>query len=1104
MKAIQKIAVLFFLCFLSIALFAINTTTTLGKEAQAKHWFKNQPLAFVENKGQFITTEGKPADNVLFKTKYGNCDIYITTEGLTYVFAKYEEEKELKIKNERLKTSTEHSKSIEKGLKLGDSEKEENNKVSYYRLDMKLIGANIDRANIIKEHSGQQGHCNYFYPHCPDGIYGVEEYSKLCIKNIYKGIDWVIYSNSNNKEQPLKYDFIVHPQASYKAIKICFLNAQAISLSASKTKLQIQTIAGKIEEGDLFSYQFNKDKKEEVKSNYVINNDSIIEFELSNYDTTKTLVIDPLVWATYYGGSLDDELNSICVDGQDNIFITGHTQSLDFPTQQFAGAFWQATNLSGNQDIILVKFNRYGQRLWSTYYGGTYWDWANSICADSQDNIYITGKTNSNNFPTQYLATAYWQGAYSEVDAYILKFNSQGQRLWATYYGGNDWDEALSICLDSQDNLYITGITVNSYLPTQQLAGAFWQAANADGDEDIFILKFNSQGQRLWATYYGGSDWDYGCSICTDYQDNIYITGYTHSSNFPTKELSGAYWQATNSGDHDIFILKFNSQGVRQWATYYGGANIDCAYSICSDSYNNIYVTGRTNSTDFPIQQLSGAYNQCSLAGNGFPYFNDLFILKFNMQGQRLWASYYGGNYDEMARSIVADNHDNVYITGSTESFNFPTQYLTGAYNQLSNIGLYEAFMLKFNSQGVRQWATYYTSYYGADIVADHQNAVYFIGRASDYPDIFTKDYGNAAYYDNSSNGSDDAFILKFIFCNVQMPVTAICNRNHFCQNDNGNITLTASGGEGDILKWYTGSCGQTLIGNGLSLTIPSPIQTTTYYARWESCDTSFSDCVSITVNVDTATTVKPEVAFCNRNNFCANDTGSIMLTAKGGRGNALKWFTGKCGETYIGSDTLTILSPVINTTYYVRWENSCDTSACTSVKVDVKSLPLVSLGSDGFICEGDSIAINENSGFSSYLWQDGSTNPNFVVSHAGLYWLRVNEDGCYNSDTILYSLCEPPLNIWVPTAFTPNGDGRNDVFKIETINTIKDFHMYIFNRWGQQVFETKDIVEGWDGNSMGKEATSGIYVWKITYTWEGNYKEYRNGEQQGKLLLLR
>ncbi|MFZ4414874.1 MAG: SBBP repeat-containing protein, partial [Bacteroidales bacterium] len=772
-----------------------------------------------------------------------------------------------------------------------------------------------------------------------------------------------------------------------------------------------------------YSYQSNKDIKEEVKSNYVFYNDSIIEFELSDYDTTKTLIIDPLVWATYYGGSFEDELKSICVDGQDNIYITGYTQSLDFPTQQSTVAYWQATNISGNQDIILVKFNRYGQRLWSTYYGGTYGDWANSICADSHDNIYITGKTNSYNFPTQYLATAYWQGVYSEVDAYILKFNGQGQRLWATYYGGGSLDEAFSMCMDSQDNLYITGATIGYDFPTQQLIGAYWQADNSIGNRDIFILKFNNQGQRLWATLYGGSEWDCVNSICTDLQDNIYLTGFTQSTDFSTQELNGAFWQPTNAGEFDIFILKFNNQGARQWATYYGGTDTDCALSICTDSQNNIYICGNTISIDFPCQQLSGAYNKYTLTGgNTSNRAYDLFILKFNMQGQRLWAAYYGGNYDEMAKSIVADNHNNVYITGSTESSNFATQYLTGAYNQLTNIGLYEAFMLKFNSQGVRQWATYYTSYYGADIVVDHQNAVYFIGRASDYPYIFTVDYGNAAYFDNSSNGSDDAFILKFIFCNVQMPTTSISNRNHFCPNDNGSITLTASGGEGDILKWYTGSCGQTFIGNGVSLTIPSPQQTTTYFARWESCDTSFSNCISVTVNVDTSLTKEPEAALCNRNNFCANDTGSITLTAKGGRGNTLKWFTGKCGETYIGSDTLTILSPNINTTYFVRWESSCDTSACTSVKVDVKSLPIVSLGSDGFICEGDSIAINENSEFSSYLWQDGSTNPNFVVSQPGLYWLRVNNDGCYNSDTILYTLCEPPLNIWVPTAFTPNG----------------------------------------------------------------------------------
>ena len=213
-------------------------------------------------------------------------------------------------------------------------------------------------------------------------------------------------------------------------------------------------------------------------------------------------------------------------------------------------------------------------------------------------------------------------------------------------------------------------------------------------------MKFNSSGARLWATYYGGSDdREESYSICTDNSNNLYISGWTESTNFPTQTLTGAYNQTTHGGDSsDVFIVKFNSSGARIWATYYGGSSKDGAFDnyrfgeiICTDSSGNLYITGETESTNFPTQTLPGAYNQTTLAG-----YRNAFILKFNSNCARIWATYYGGSYGEEGKGICTDNSNNLYVTGYTTG-DFPTQTLSGAYNQTTYGGSADAFILKFS-----------------------------------------------------------------------------------------------------------------------------------------------------------------------------------------------------------------------------------------------------------------------------------------------------------------------------------------------------------------------------------------------------------------------
>ena len=1123
MKTSIKTLLFLIINLYSVMLIAGDKNASASKEAKARQWMKNQARYFIENKGQIANSDGKAADNVLFKANFGNCDIYLTTEGISYVFLKLSEVKSRERSNsglsevksrERSNSGTEVEQSeIPKAERFGNGkpkfderESAKNHIISYYRMDMKLLGAVINKDSIIKEQQGNQGHYNYFYPHCPDGIYNVNEYGKITIKSIYQGIDWIIYTNTKSESHPLKYDFIIHPQADYRQIKIKYINAQDVYPSIDKSKLNIKTIAGNIEEGRLYCY--HPESKAETKSSYYISSDTVVSFQLAPYDKSQTMIIDPLVWATYYGAyGIYEKFTAVKTDSYDNVFICGYTASLAFPLQQLTGAYFQDSNVFW-EDAVILKFTNYGVRLWATYYGGNGEDEASSLGIDNLDNVYIAGTTESLNFPVYQMPGAFFQDSlkistYTRIDAFILKFNNQGQRLWATFYGGTKTENGIDLCIDSQNNLYILGNTNSEDFPVQQLSNAYWQANLASLFVDIFIIKFNNNGQRLWATYYGGSDSEYNPKASIDHSNNLFITGTAGTFNFPVQQMNNAYWQPNSAGDYDIFILKFNNQGVRKWATYFGGLYSDASNSINIDSHDNIYITGCTYTYNFPVLNMNAAYMQ-NVNTDSYPI---IFILKFNSWGERVWTTLYGGTGGEIYSNACIDKQDNLYISGVTSSVDFPTQQMADEYWQPNFYYYRGIFILKFNKYGQRRWATYYGSHGMADdskaICSNSKNEIYVVGSVSGN-NAYTVDYGNGAHYD-TVNDSNDFLILKFGICHAESSDSAKVSRNNFCASDNGNIKLIALGGVGDTLKWYKDGCRQNYIGSGDTLIIPSPTVTTTYYALWKSCDTTYSPCVSVTVTVDTATTRKPVLLSSSKNNFCSNDSSIIKLTAIGGSGDTLKWYAGSCGQNYLGNgDSIFIASPLQTTTYYARWESRCDTSACNSVIVNVKPMPVIDLGADAFICEGQSINLTVNQSNATFLWQDGSINNYFNVVKPGIYWVNVNKNNCYASDTIQFILCEPPLNIWIPNAFTPNGDGINDVFKIETINKIQEFRMLIFNRWGQLIFESNNPHKGWDGKCDGTTVQEGVYCWKMEYIWSDSFGISQKVEKEGIVTLVK
>ena len=269
-----------------------------------------------------------------------------------------------------------------------------------------------------------------------------------------------------------------------------------------------------------------------------------------------------------------------------------------------------------------MKFNSSGARLWATYYGGASIYSANDqgydICTDNSGNIYVTGGTETFDFPTEFLPGAYYQNADYQPNAFILKFNSSGARLWATTYGGiGSIESAHSICIDNSGNIYVTGIT-GSNLPTKTLDGAYNQSiyGGSGYDGDAFILKFNSSGARQWATYYGGSVRDYGYYIHTDNTCNIYVAGYTLSTNFPTQPLDGAYNQSTIGGDADAFILKFSCPAPSNLATSnidHESADLSWSESCTSTSWD--IELGQTGFTPTGTPTQSGVTNPYTYTG---------------------------------------------------------------------------------------------------------------------------------------------------------------------------------------------------------------------------------------------------------------------------------------------------------------------------------------------------------------------------------------------------------------------------------------------------------------------------------------------------------
>ncbi|HYH83923.1 MAG TPA: SBBP repeat-containing protein, partial [Pyrinomonadaceae bacterium] len=607
-------------------------------------------------------------------------------------------------------------------------------------LRMRVVGA--DAGAAVEGADELTGRVNYFNGDDPaKWRTDVPTFARVRYSEVYPGIDLVYYGN----QRQLEYDFRIAPGRDARAVSLEFDGADKVEVGADGDLL-LTLGESVMRQPKPFVYQEVAGERRAVEGGYVVGEGGRVGFTVGEYDARLPLVIDPvLVYSTYLGGSGGDQGLHIAVDSAGSAYVTGFTVSTNFPTASPI----QAANASF-QDAFITKLNAAGNALvYSTYLGGNGNDQARGLAIDSAGSAYVTGFTNSTNFPTANAFDA-TKGSNGD-DAFVTKLSAAGDALvYSTYLGGDDSAEfGQALTVDSAGNAYITGSTFSDDFPTVNPI----QSANAGGSTDAFLSKLNAAGSALvYSTYLGGDGNDSGEGIKVDSAGNAYLGGDTTSTNFPTASPI----QAAHAGNGDIFVAKVNAAGnAFVYSTYLGGSNRDACEDLAIDSSGNAYVTGDTESSNFPTA------NAFQSANGGTVLLQDAFVTKLNAAGNALvFSTYLGGTGGEVGFGIAVDSSGNVYVAGATGS---NTTFPTANAIQCARAGGIDVFATKFNAAGS---ALVYSTYLGGTqgdqargVAIDSAGNAYVAGFTSstDFPTLnaFQSTFGG------ETPPGGDAFITK-------------------------------------------------------------------------------------------------------------------------------------------------------------------------------------------------------------------------------------------------------------------------------------------------------------------------------------------------------
>jgi len=533
-------------------------------------------------------------------------------------------------------------------------------------MQFRLSGAAKSPAVIGEDQ--KPGRVNYFIGKDPaKWRTNVPIYAKVRYKNVYPGIDLVYYGSGRQ----IECDFVVSPGADPNRIQFEITGANEIRVDAADSLL-LKTNGAELHFESPIVYQESNGQRLVINGGYVVSDPTHFRFHVAHYDPTKPLVIDPvLVYSSYLGGSGTDQPAGIAVDNAGSVYIAGFTNSPDFPLATLG------TVSTGVDHVFVAKLDPTGSNLvYSDYIGGSNQDFGYALTLDSANNIYVTGNTRSSDFPVVNPYQASLPGVYS---GFLTKISANGSSiLYSTYLGGNAYDQPSSIAINNAGEVYLAGFSSSLNFP---MANAYQPTAspNQGGLHGVygFVTKFSADGSSLVYSTYLAGNWN--VPTCTQ----------------------GTCWPSPFS----------------------------LIYGIAVDSTDNAYVTGNTNTYNFPA--TPGAY----LTTDSAPLDAMIsFVSKFSSSGSLVYSTYLYGASGASAQTaaIAVDSSGSAYVTGEAPSDGtFPITSTTICDPRVYFGGCGYAFVTKFDPTGsTLQYSTFLSPYNGAfpqAIALDQNNDAYVL-----------------------------------------------------------------------------------------------------------------------------------------------------------------------------------------------------------------------------------------------------------------------------------------------------------------------------------------------------------------------------------------
>jgi hypothetical protein len=607
-----------------------------------------------------------------------------------------------------------------------------------------VVSLDLVGANAQAEPQGEEmlaGKTNYFVGNDrTKWRSNVAGYARVRYANIYPGMDLVYYGHQGS----LEYDFDLAPGANPDVVRLKLAGATKTEITTTGDLL-MHVDGGALRLHAPTIYQIRNGQREIVQGGFMLLAKNEAGFRVGGYDRKMPLVIDPtLDWSTYLGGSGRDLPFGIAVSQMTgNVYVCGSTSSVDFPTSSNA----YQTAPAGGYDAFVSEISSDGTTLlYSTYLGGSRNDTADMLAVDNSGNVYVTGQTVSNNFPTTPNSLEPTFPTGGAVIGFVTELNASGGLAYSTYLGGINETYGFYVALDASNNIYVTGITSSRNFPLKNpLIKTFYSG------QDSFVTEItpqgNGAGDLLYSTYLGGkAGIVIGYGLAVDSTGAIYVAGETNATTYPTINA----YQATSPAQFDIgFITKLAPGGQSAvYSTFLGGNKTQGIQWLAIDGSDNVYVTGYTRSPDYPVTNRSKIHGP-----------SDAFVTELAANGQSLlFSTFLGGNDRDNSWGVAVDSNGNIDVSGYTVSTNFPLQ---NPYQSTFGGGqIYgDAFITVYSPTYSILFSTYLggSSDDGAfGLALDSSNNIYVTGRtySSDFPTV------NALY--PTYGGLGDTWVAKF------------------------------------------------------------------------------------------------------------------------------------------------------------------------------------------------------------------------------------------------------------------------------------------------------------------------------------------------------